>query len=102
MTAAYFVLVNHGQANVTVTHLSAEPPLTATLHATHVHDGRAHMRALATLDIPAGARLAAAPGGLHAMLGITSQPLAEPVTLTFHCGDTALSAELPISRDGSD
>jgi len=102
MTAAYFVLVNRGQATATVTHLSAAPPLTATLHATHVHDGRAHMRALETLDIPAGARLEAAPGGLHAMLELADQPLAGPVTLTFHCGGTTLTAELPISRHGGD
>lgn len=89
--AVYVALVNRGAAAALV---GVETPAAerAELH-THVMDGDvARMRRLEEVALPAGGRVAFAPGGLHVMLSGLAAPLVEgaefPLTLRFADGDS--------------
>ena len=89
--AVYVALVNRGAAAALV---GVETPAAerAELH-THVMDGdMARMRRLEEVALPAGGRVAFAPGGLHVMLSGLAAPLVEgaefPLTLRFADGDS--------------
>ena len=89
--AVYVALVNRGAAAALI---GVETPAAerAELH-THVMDGdMARMRRLEEVALPAGGRVAFAPGGLHVMLSGLAAPLVEgaefPLTLRFADGDS--------------
>jgi len=88
--AAYLQVVNGGPAVDRL--LSASSPVAARteLH-THLHeDGVMKMRQVAAVELPPGATVTFAPGGLHVMLLGLTAPLAQgatfPLTLNFEKG----------------
>lgn len=86
--AAYLTVTNAGtepDALVAVETPAAAMPM---IHATAVAaDGVARMEHIARLEIPAGATVTLAPGGMHVMLMELTAPLVEgavlPLTLSF-------------------
>ena len=89
--AVYVTLVNRGADAALV---GAETPASARaeLHS-HVRDGDVvRMRRIDSVALPAGGRVALAPGGVHLMLLGLTAPLEEgasfPLTLRFDDGDS--------------
>ena len=88
--AAYVTLVNRGGAAALIG-VESSAAARAELHM-HIMDGdMARMRPAGSVPLPAGARVALAPGGLHIMLLGLRAPLREgasfPMTLRFDDGD---------------
>ncbi len=105
MTAAYFTVENHGGERRTLTGLHSEEFESAMLHQTVQEDGRASMRHLGEVALAPGARLIAAPGGIHAMLAGPRVTLAAGVDihLDLRCaGDTTLPFVAPVRRSAPD
>jgi hypothetical protein len=67
-TAAYFTLVNDGDRPVRVVRASASCAREGQLHETVREQGRAAMRRLEAVDVPARGRIEFVPGGRHVML----------------------------------
>ena len=89
--AAYVTLVNRGAAAALIG-VESSAAARAELHM-HIMDGdMARMRPAGSVPLPAGARVALAPGGLHIMLLGLRAPLREgasfPMTLRFDDGDS--------------
>jgi copper(I)-binding protein len=75
----------------------------AEIHASDMKDGVMHMRAIDTLALPAGKRVALAPGGRHVMLMGLARPLGQgdSVPLLFTLEDakgkrTTLAVTAPV------
>ena len=89
--AAYVTLLNRGADAALV---GAETPASARVELhNHVRDGDVvRMRRVDSVALPAGERVALAPGGLHVMLLGLAAPLEEgasfPLTLRFDDGDS--------------
>ena len=89
--AAYVTLLNRGADAALV---GAETPASARVELhNHVRDGDVvRMRRVDSVALPAGERVALAPGGLHMMLLGLAAPLEEgasfPLTLRFEDGDS--------------
>lgn len=83
--AVYATIANQGGADRLVGVSSAAGE--AMLHRSDSAGGVARMRTVAALDIPAGARVALAPGGTHVMLAGLAGPLVAgsqlPLTFRF-------------------
>lgn len=75
MTGGYLVLRNPGQNSVRVTAMASKDFGRVEMHQTKIEDGVAHMRALSAVVVPAGGKLAFAPGGRHLMLFDPATPL---------------------------
>jgi len=87
----FMTLVNTGSRPVTLVSARTEVARTVEIHRSTMTDGVMSMRRQdAGVEIPAGARVDFAPGGLHFMLLGLKQPLAAgqkiPVTLVFDQG----------------
>jgi len=96
--AAYVTLVNRGPATALIA-VESDVSRRAELH-THIVDGdMMKMRPVATVDLPAGERVAFKPGGLHVMLMGLVEPLREgekfSLVLRFADGDVR-TAEVAI------
>jgi hypothetical protein len=100
-TAAFLVLHNPGPKALALVKASSPAAEATELHEMTMQDGRARMRPVARLEIPAGDSLALAPGGTHVMLIGLKAPLAEgalvPLRLTFS-DRTSLDLRLPVQR----
>ena len=83
--AIYATIVNDGGADELVGVSTGAG--SAMLHSNESVDGVARMRMMAKLPIPAGSRVALAPGAVHVMLGGLKAPLAAgtrfPATFQF-------------------
>ncbi len=66
--AAYAILQNTGATPLTITGFSLPADGMVMLHETRIEGGVSRMRMLEALVIPAGGRVALAPGGKHLML----------------------------------
>jgi hypothetical protein len=66
--AGYAILENHGSRPLRITNISTAAAGTAMLHETRTVGGVSRMEMLDSLAIPAGGRIALAPGGKHLML----------------------------------
>lgn len=71
---AYFEIVNSGAADALI---GMESPVAerAEMHSTSMNGAVMQMRPVASVQVPAGARILFEPGGLHAMLIDLKQPL---------------------------
>ena len=84
---AYLTIENSGTATATL--VSAASPVAGAveLHQMTMDGGMMTMRAVRTIDVPAGAKLELKPGGYHLMLLDLKQPLKQgetfPLKLTF-------------------
>ena len=102
--AAYFTLVG-GAADAQLVSIVSEAAERIELHETMTgHQGMSGMRPLATVDVPAGERVAFEPGGRHAMLfGIKpSVRVGESTPLSFRFADgrtVAVEAEVRAPGD---
>lgn len=84
--AGYVAITNTGDATDTLIAVEADFPKVA-VHRTEDRDGMAQMSATPRLDIPAGATVNMAPGGLHIMFMGLETPfepgMQVPATLIF-------------------
>ncbi len=74
--AAYVTLRNDGGRDEQLRSVRVEGVGSATVHESSMTDGVMRMRPVAELNLPAGATVTMAPGGLHIMLTGLTQPLA--------------------------
>lgn len=74
--ALYLTVVNSGDQPDTLQAVSVIGGPLATLHVTNTNAGSAMMQRVASLEIPARARLEMRPGGVHVMLEGGATPLA--------------------------
>ena len=89
MRAAYMSLRNNSAKAIEITRVSSAQYDSVQLHETTVVDGVARMRALPTLEIPAGKAVVLERGGKHLML---MDPIgnANTVSLQFFDNDSLL------------
>jgi hypothetical protein len=73
--AAYLTLRNDGGRDERLRSVRIEGIAAATVHESSMTDGVMRMRPVEMLDLPAGATVAMAPGGLHVMLTGLTKPL---------------------------
>lgn len=109
---AYLSVTNAGKDSDRL--LSAQSPVCARveLHETQRKDGMMSMAPIAAVEIPAGGKVALAPGGIHLMLVGLKRPLVEgervPMTLVFEkAGKLAVELKVeplggPTKGDGAD
>lgn len=86
--AAYLTIRNEGEAADTLVGIETPIAGMAEVHETTTSsEGVSRMAPAGPVEIPPGASVALAPGGLHAMLMQLKEPLVEggsfPLTLTF-------------------
>lgn len=74
---AYLTLMNHGAEPDRLLSISTDAADKSQLHETIEENGIAKMRAVESLDLPAGATVELKPGGLHVMMTGLRAPLAE-------------------------
>ena len=84
---AFFTLENRGAQGDRLIAVASPVAAAAEMHAMAMDGNVMRMRAVREIEIPAGAKVALQPGGLHVMLLDLKQPLAVgeriPLTLTF-------------------
>lgn len=85
--AAYLVVRNEGDAADRLIGVAAEVADRAEVHSSVVEDGVMRMRAVGSIEVPAGGAAVLEPGGLHVMLIGLKAPLVEGesfgLTLSF-------------------
>ena len=96
-SAAYMIIENAGTADDVLVEVRGEAAEKVEIHDMTMDERVMRMRKVERLEIPAGARVALAPGGLHIMLIRLQGPLAEgdsvPLTLVFEkAGAVEISA----------
>jgi copper(I)-binding protein len=87
---AYFEIVNSGAADA-LTGIESPVAERVEMHSVSMNGAVMQMRPVASVQVPAGARISFKPGGLHAMLIDLKQPLQQDqrfaLTLLFeHAG----------------
>jgi len=68
MTAAYGIIINHGNSTVEIASFSSDSFAAVSLHLTTVKNGVSKMQQLPGLTQSAGTSSVLQPGGLHLML----------------------------------
>ncbi len=85
-TAIYFTIVNGGAADKLVS-AATEVAAKTNLHKSKMSGSMMSMGAVPSVEVPAGATVAFAPGGLHVMVSGLTRPLKSgdrfPLTLAF-------------------
>ncbi len=85
MTAAgFFTLSNTGSADRKLLSASDDVAKTTELHTHLMEGGVMKMRAVAAVDVKAGASVAFGPGGLHVMFIDLVKPLADKQVVKLH------------------
>jgi copper(I)-binding protein len=103
MGVAYFTITNGTRIDDAL--IAASTPVAARveMHETSIEDGMARMRPLTEIPVPAGGRVAVAPGGIHLMLVDLAQPLEAgtrvPLVLEFRTAGK-VSVELSVEARG--
>lgn len=103
MGVAYFTITNGTRVDDAL--IAASTPVAARveMHETSIEDGMARMRPLTEIPVPAGGRVAVAPGGIHLMLVDMTQPLEAgsrvPLVLEFRIAGR-LTVELSVETRG--
>lgn len=93
VAAVYLTIRNHGTIPDTLT--GALAPIAGMVHLHRMAGGRAQMRAIERVEVPAGGQLQLRPGSLHIMLmGLTRRPrVGDTIEVTVqlaHAGDVAV------------
>jgi protein SCO1/2 len=111
ITAAYMVIENHGQADVTLKSANTASADVIELHKMELVDGLMKMRKVDSINIPAGGKVELKPGGYHLMVIGLKQSLKEgdmvSISLEFS-GDLRQSITIPVKprsamvKEGSD
>lgn len=100
----YFAIENRGRDSDRLVRVDTPVAGVAELHSMAMEGNLMKMRALRTLDVPAGATVALGPGGYHIMLMDLKQPLVAgqtiPVRLTFErAGTIEVVAQVEVAGD---
>jgi copper(I)-binding protein len=89
---AYFTIRNDGRNDERLVRVSSPAAKSAEVHQTTMDGNVMRMRAVASLDIPAGGSVTLEPGSYHVMLVDLAHPLSVgdkvPLTLTFQNAGT--------------
>jgi len=89
---AFLTVENRGGQDDRLIGVASPVAAAAELHTMTMEGTVMRMRAVRAIDVPAGAKVALQPGGLHVMLLDLKQPLAVgeriPLTLTFERAGT--------------
>lgn len=89
---AYFTIENTGSQDDRLVRVASPAAASVELHSMTMAGNVMKMRALKSLDIPAGRKVALGAGGYHVMLIDLKRPLAAgdqvPITLTFEKAGT--------------
>jgi protein SCO1/2 len=111
ITAAYMVIENHSQTDVTLKSASTSSAEVIELHKMELIDGLMKMRKVDSINIPAGSEVELKPGGYHLMVIGLKQSLKEgdmvSISLEFS-GDLRQSITVPVKprsamvKEGSD
>ncbi|MGE0080541.1 MAG: copper chaperone PCu(A)C [Thiohalomonadaceae bacterium] len=100
-TGAFMILKNNGDKPVRLVKASNPVSRITELHDHINENGVMKMRAIASVDIPAGGEAVLRPGGLHVMMIELQTPLREgdviPLTLVFDDGSQLL-VQAPVVR----
>jgi len=93
VAAVYLTIRNHGTIPDTLT--GALAPIAGMVHLHRMAGGRAPMRAIEVIEVPAGGQLQLRPGSLHIMLmALTRRPrVGDTIEVTVqlaHAGDVAV------------
>jgi periplasmic copper chaperone A len=99
ITAAYMVIENHGDADITLKAASSPVAQVIELHKMELTDGMMKMRKIDSIDIPAGGVVELKPGGYHLMvIGLNHQlKEGETVSLTLQfSNDMRKSIKVPV------
>jgi hypothetical protein len=80
---AYLTLMNHGTESDRLLSITTDAADKAQLHQTIQENGIAKMRAVKSLELPAGAMVELKPGGLHVMMTGLKAPLVKGGSLTL-------------------
>lgn len=108
--AAYMVIENTGGNPQTITRAASPAFARVEIHRTMMHGDMAHMERIGTLPVPARAKVALEPGGLHLMLVNAKQVLRAgdrvPFTMSLSSGaelsfDATVHAVRPGRQDGA-
>ena len=97
-------VVNTGDGDDELVRASSPAAAAVELHLTEIEDGRATMTELDAVTIPAGETVAFRPGGLHLMMVLPDETVAEggtfPLTLHFdRSGERTVEVEVvPIAE----
>ena len=87
MGVAYFTITNGTDVDDALIAASTPAAAHVEMHETSIEAGMARMRPLNEVRVPAGGRIAVAPGGIHLMLVDLAHPLVAgsrvPLTLEF-------------------
>jgi periplasmic copper chaperone A len=99
ITAAYMVIENRSDADITLKAASSPVARVVELHKMELTDGLMRMRRVDSIDIPAGGAVELKPGGYHLMvIGLNHQLKAgELVSLTLQfSNDVRKSIRVPV------
>lgn len=104
-SAAYMTIENTGARDDALVAVRGDVAKKVEIHDMIMDDMVMRMRRVERLEIPAGARVELAPGGLHIMLIRLQGPLAEgdsvPLTLVFEkAGEIAVAATVQQAGHG--
>ncbi len=99
--AGYGVVVNDGEATITISEARAPRFGMAMLHETIIEDGVSRMRHLDAIEVEPGERFEFVPNGPHMMLMRPEAPLdeGEIIVVELEIDDEWVSFELPVRRD---
>ncbi len=102
-SAGYFT-IHGGSENVVLRDVQTDAAVRVEMHESMEHGGMMHMEPIATVDVPAGRKVAFAPGGKHLMLWqINRQAVAAgrmQFTMIFSNGDRLLVDAVVQGPDG--
>ena len=103
-SAAYFTITNKGGSDILLS--VSSPAGDASLHSTSMNNGVMKMRAVSSMDVPAGGKVDLKPGGLHVMVMGLKQPLATgssfPLDLKFQkSGEMHVEALVKPAAEGA-
>jgi copper(I)-binding protein len=104
---AYFIVRNNGAQADRLLRVASAAAQSVELHSMTMEGNLMKMRAIPSLDIPAGATVTLGSGGYHVMLVNLAHPLtvgsSVPLTLTFErAGSIAVSAPVEAPKPGAE
>jgi copper(I)-binding protein len=99
ITAAYMVIENHGDADISLESASSQIAQVIELHKMELTDGMMKMRRVGSIKIPAGGIVELKPGGYHLMVIGLNKELKDgdvvSITLQFN-NDLHKSISIPV------
>lgn len=103
-TAAYFILHNATDSDVTLVAVESSAARSAELHETRLEEGLMQMRPVDGIPVPANSHVELAPGSLHVMLVDLRRQvvLGDILEITLHFDDGSTLVESLAVRNGAE